>query len=417
MSDTRAIAAVTLTLRHWLQQALAGTGASISVTRPGIDGNGQPSASVNLFLYQVTPNGAWRNDDLPTRRSDGRLLRRPQAALDLHYLLSFYGDDKIFVPQLLLGRITRTLHATPVLSRAMIDEALKAAALDPDLSISDATHANLAQSVEVVRMTPAVLSLDELSKLWSVFFQTPYALSVVYEAAVVLVEDDTAEPEPGLPVSRRNAYVLPFRQPTVDRVESTAGPEAPIVWNTTVRVLGRELRGQVTRVRVGDSLVEPSSIDDRELTVALASIPAASRRAGITGLQVVHDVLMGTPELPHLGFESNLVAFVLRPSITGIGASDPQATVTLDVDPPVRPKQRLTLLLNERSGDATGSYSFALEPPAGDLATVLFPIADVETGDYFVRLRVDGAESPMQIEDDEDDPAFGTLVGPEVHIP
>jgi Pvc16 N-terminal domain len=417
MSDTRAIAAVTVTLRHRLQQALAGTGASVSVTRPGIDGNGQPPASVNLFLYQVTPNGAWRNDDLPTRRADGRLLRRPQAALDLHYLLSFYGEDKTFVPQRLLGRITRTLHAAPVLSRAMVVEALAAAALDPELSTTDLPDANLADAVEVVRMTPAVLSLDELSKLWSVFFQTPYALSVVYEAAVVLVEDDTAEPEPGLPVSRRNTYVLPFRQPTVDRVESTAGPQAPIVWNTTVRVLGRELRGQVTRVRVGDSLVEPSSIDDGELKVDLSSMPTASRRSGITGLQVVHDILMGTPELPHRGFESNLVAFVLRPSLTGIAASDPQATVTLDVDPPVRAKQRLTLLLNERSGDATGSYSFALEPPSGDLTTVLFPIAGVETGDYFVRLRVDGAESPMQLEEDEDDLAFGTLVGPEVHIP
>jgi hypothetical protein len=416
MSDTRAIAAVTVTLRHRLQQALLGTGASVSVTRPGTDGNGQPPASVNVFLYQVTPNGAWRNDDLPTRRADGRLLRRPQAALDLHYLLSFYGEDKTFVPQRLLGRVTRMLHAAPVLSRAMVTAALEAAALDDDLSATDLPDSDLADAVEVVRMTPAVLTLDELSKLWSVFFQTPYALSVVYQASVVLVEDDTKEPEPGLPVSRRNVYVLPFRQPTVESVESAAGPLAPIVWNTTVRVVGRGLRGQVTRVRVGESLLEPDSIADGELVVDLSSIPSGKRRAGVAGLQVVQDVLMGTPEAPHRGFESNLVAFVLRPSLSSIDASDPQATVTFDVDPPVRAKQRLTLLLNERSGDATGSYSFALEPPA-DATTVVFPISGVEPGDYFVRLRVDGAESPLEVEDDPDDPAFGTLVGPEVHIP
>jgi len=417
MSDTRAIAAVTVTLQHRLQQALLGTGASVSVTRPGTDVNGQPPASVNVFLYQVTPNGAWRNDDLPTRRADGRLLRRPQAALDLHYLLSFYGDEKLFVPQRLLGRVARTLHAAPALSRAMVAEALDAAAADVDLSATDLPDSDLADAVEVVRLTPSILTLDELSKLWSVFFQTPYALSVVYQATVVLVEDDTKEPEPGLPVTRRNAYVLPFRQPTVDRVESTAGPQAPIVWNTTVRAIGRELRGQVTRVRVGGSLVEPDSIDDRELVVDLSSIPSAERRAGVTGLQVVQDVLMGTPEEPHRGFESNLVAFVLRPTLSNISASDPQATVSMDVDPPVRAKQRLALLLNERSGDATGSYSFVLDPPATDLTTVEFPISAVETGDYFIRLRVDGAESPLAVEEDETDSAFGTLVGPEVHVP
>jgi Pvc16 N-terminal domain len=417
MSDTRAIAAVTVTLRHRLQQALLGTGAGVSVTRPGADGNGQPSASVNLFLYQTTPNAAWRNDDLPTRRPDGRLVRRPQAALDLHYLLSFYGEDTTFVPQRLLGRVTRTLHAAPVLSRALVAEALAAAAVDADLSATDLPDSDLADAVELVRITPAVLTLEELSKLWSIFFQTPYALSVAYQASVVLVEADTETPEPGLPVSRRNIYVLPFRQPLVERVESSAGPQAPIVWDTTLHVLGRQLRGQAVRVRIGESTVEPVSVDNTKIVVDLASIPAGGRRGGVTGLQVLQDVLLGTPATPHRGFESNVAAFVYRPTLSSITASDPQATVSFDVTPPVRAKQRLTLLLDQHVGDAARSYSFVMKPPATDLTTVDFPISDVETGDYFVRLRVDGAESPLEVVEDEDDPAFGTLVGPEVHIP
>ena len=70
------------------------------------------------------------------------------------------------------------------------------------------------------------------------------------------------------------------------------------------------------------------------------------RRAGVTGLQLVHDVPMGTPETPHHGSESNLVAFVLRPSLSAIAASDPQATVGFDVAPPIRARQKATLLLN-----------------------------------------------------------------------
>jgi hypothetical protein len=411
MSDTRAIAAVTVTLQHRLQQALLGSGAGVSVTRPGAGGNGaQPPPSVNLFLYQVTPNAAWRNDDLPTRRADGRLVHRPQAALDLHYLLSCYGDEKVFEPQRLLGRVTRTLHASPILTRAMVTDALTDPDTDPDLAESD-----LAEAVETVRVTPTVLTLEELSRLWSIFFQTPYALSVAYQASVVLVEDDSKEPETGPPVTRRNLYVLPFHQPAVERVESQVAPQAPIVWNSVLRVLGRNLRGQVVHVRVGDDLVEPDSVDDEVLVVDLTAIPSAKRRAGVTGLQVVHDVLMGTPEKPHHGFESNVVAFVLRPSLSSIDASDPQATVSFDVAPPIRAGQKPTLLLNASAGSE--AYSFPLEAPSSDAAHVDAPISNVATGDYFVRLRVDGAESPLEVEDDPDDPAFLTLVGPLVQVP
>src|SRR6266508_1493021 len=139
------------------QEALLGTGAGVSVTRPGAGGNGTPPPSVNIFLYQATPNAAWRGDDLPTRRPDGRLVRRPQAALDLHYLLTFYGEEKTFVPQRLLGRVTRVLHAKPVLSRAMVTDALAEAAQDPDLVNTDVSESDLANAVDLVRVTPSAL--------------------------------------------------------------------------------------------------------------------------------------------------------------------------------------------------------------------------------------------------------------------
>src|SRR5262249_51790410 len=180
--------------------------------------------------------------------------------------------------------------------------------------------------------------------------QTPYALSVAYQASAVLVEDDSNQPEEGPPVTRRNVYVLPFRQPTVESVESQVAPQAPIVSDSVLRVLGRNLRAQLVQVRVGDSLLDPVSVDDRELVVDLTAIPTAKKRAGVTGLQAVHDVLMGTPETAHHGSESNLVAFVLRPSLSAITASDPQATVSFDVAPPIRARQKAALLLNAQAG-------------------------------------------------------------------
>ncbi len=83
-----------------------------------------PAPTVNVFLYQVTPNVAWRNADLPTRRRSGQPLRRPRAALDLHYLLTFYGEESKLEPERLLGSVVRQLHERPVLTRKLIERTL-----------------------------------------------------------------------------------------------------------------------------------------------------------------------------------------------------------------------------------------------------------------------------------------------------
>ena len=85
MSNFLAIATVTAALQQLLQGPVknAVNSATVGFARP--DGSsGQQTALVNLYLYQVTPNAAYRNADTPTRRLDGTLVQRPQVALDLH---------------------------------------------------------------------------------------------------------------------------------------------------------------------------------------------------------------------------------------------------------------------------------------------------------------------------------------------
>src|SRR5215216_5475616 len=102
MSNFLSIATVTATLSQLIQAAI-GTdvpGATVSTIRPdGNGGNNIPDIGVNLYLYQVTPNIAWRNADLPTRNSDGQAVQRPRAAIDLHYLLTFFGNEVQLEPQ------------------------------------------------------------------------------------------------------------------------------------------------------------------------------------------------------------------------------------------------------------------------------------------------------------------------------
>lgn len=246
MSDFRAIATVTKVLERTLQTAAsqAVPGAQVRTARPEAPATGgMPPAGIDLFLYQVTPNAAFRGDDLPTRRPDGTLLQRPRAALDLHYLLVFRGNELELEPQRLLGNSVRTLHGSAILGRPLV-HAVETDAANPFLAGSD-----LADAPELVKLTPLSLSLEELSKVWSVFFQIPYNLSVAYQATVVTIEGDET-PHPALPVLDRRLHVVPMQAAVIEEVVASAG--GPIVSGATLVLKGRNLRRPVTRVSLRD---------------------------------------------------------------------------------------------------------------------------------------------------------------------
>lgn len=183
MSNYLAIAAVTAALQDILQHAAitAIPGTDVTIRRPEtLRTDGQEQAAVNLYLYQTTPDPSWSNADLPTRNGSGTLLRRPQVALNLDYLISFHGSELVMEPQRLLGSITSALHAYPILEKGIILEAINSRNyLTPD---------TLFDQIELVKLSQLNLSLEELSKLWSVFYQIPYTLSVIYRASPVFVE-------------------------------------------------------------------------------------------------------------------------------------------------------------------------------------------------------------------------------------
>lgn len=429
MSNFLAIATVTAVLSQVLQEAIGPDvpGATVTTLRPD-GGTGMPPTGVNLFLYQVTPNAAWNNVDLPTRRSNGDLIQRPRAALDLHYLLTFYGVEAQLEPQRVLGSVVRSLHARPLLTRDMIRQTIAKPAF------GFLVNSNLADAVELVKFTPLPLSLEELSKLWSVFFQTQYSLSLAYQGTVVLIESAEST-HMALPVRARNIYVVPFRQPLIEAVSSIDGADEFIISTSTVMVTGKRLRGEVTQLRVGGIDVLPASdkVSDTQISVPLP----VGLRAGVQGLQVVQPMLMGTPPTAHRGVESNLAAFVLHPTINRKPDDSPDITipspvisgdgtravdVTIKLSPKVGKTQRVGLLMNELNPPvdrAARSYSFdalphnkPADPPETD--TLVFHISGVAQGDYLVRVQVDGASSPLEQAADVNNPLY---IGPKVTIP
>ncbi|MFI9173361.1 DUF4255 domain-containing protein [Streptomyces lincolnensis] len=205
MSNALAIAHVTQALALLIENNVGpefGEAVKVEPRKPPADPQlEQPTISV--FLYQVTPNTSQRNNDLPTRAADGTLVKRPAAALDLHYLISAYGEESELVGQRLIGSVIRTLHEIPVLPKDVVEQAAER----PHLNGSD-----LAEAAQRVRFTPTVMDVDETSKLWGMLHQTPYTLSVVYQAALVLIDGREA-PVPGKPVERPEVRVLPFGAP------------------------------------------------------------------------------------------------------------------------------------------------------------------------------------------------------------
>ncbi|MEH0422085.1 DUF4255 domain-containing protein [Streptomyces sp. B21-083] len=204
MSNALAIAHVTQALAVLIENNLGpefDAAVTVETRKPPTEPSGEPT--IHVFLYQVTPNTSQRNNDLPTRAADGTLVKRPAAALDLHFLISAYGEENELVGQRLIGMVVRTLHEIPILPKDVIEQAGE----KPYLAGSD-----LLESAQRVRFTPTVMDVDETSKLWGMLYQTPYSLSVVYQAALVLV-DGRAAPVAAKPVQRSDVRVLPFGAP------------------------------------------------------------------------------------------------------------------------------------------------------------------------------------------------------------
>jgi hypothetical protein len=207
MATYQAVAAVTAVLVHLISEEVAGLelGNYNVAAKPPKDTRNDADAdktAVHVYLYRVTENAVWRNDDLPLRSQSGSLLQRPRLALNLHYLISCYGKDADYVPPKLLGAIASLFQRKPILTTDLLTEAGRK---DDDLQkMLDA--ARLIAEVEKVKLSLTTLDIEELSKLWSVLLQVPYALSLTYEASVVFIEPDV-EPVAAQPVQTRRIDV------------------------------------------------------------------------------------------------------------------------------------------------------------------------------------------------------------------
>lgn len=396
MSNALAIAAVTATLRRLIIQGVPELPNQNVTAKPpdrAFNGNGAEN-QINLFLYQMLPSAAWRNQDMPRQVRSGETGQQP-LALTLHYLLSATGagDDELLSHQW-LGEAMQVLHDHAVLGRTDILAAIEGSQLDSDLH----------EQVERVRITPLPLSLDDLSKLWTTF-TTPYRVSAAYEVSVVLIESKrpTKTPLPILARGKDNQGLgiqpnlfSPF--PLLSAIE-TPNPQGGARFGNGVTVgdrltlqgysLGGETGDTVTirfrHPRLTDPLFLPPTapITSTQVNLQLPNTPPAQWLAGLYGVAVTVQHANGESRT------SNELPLAIAPRLLTKTFDPASRTLTITCSPEVLPEQQVALLIGDR--ELRTDHSTPTD-------TLEFDIPNLPAGDYFLRLRVDGVDSLLVIQ-------------------
>jgi len=141
-------------------------------------------------------------------------------------------------------------------------------------------------------------------------------------------------------------------------------------------------------------------------------------------LQVVHPAQAGNGSDRQRGKESNATPFVLRPrlltvELTHLAGDDDDlrsGQLQLRTNVVIGAKQRVVAVLNEWGIDRPVSYLFDASPRNEDSSSVTIPLQAIKSGEYLVRLMVDGAESQLQIDDNPDSPTYEWYAGPKVIV-
>jgi Pvc16 N-terminal domain len=384
MSNARAVAAVTATLQSILGHGVT-TDPDLNDTTvtllPPDKARGTITANqLNLFLYQVLPNAAWRNMDVPRQVKPGETAI-PPLALDLRYLLTAFGrehDSSEPFDHHLLGKAMSVLY----------DHAL----LGPDEIGLASPGSGLEQQPDRVRITLQPLSVEDLSKLWT-GFATQYRLSVAYDVSVTLI-DSTQPVRTPLPVLTRGPQdrgpsVQPNLIPPFPALDSVLLPknQPSAKLGDTLTLTGHDLDGINIGIIFNHSLWSaPKEVPPNAGAIATGltvAIPNASTDwpAGFYTVAV----LVQRPGETYRR-TTNQLAFSLAPGITIAPATAPVGAVALTVTctPDIWVGQSVSLLLNDQDLPA---------PVIGAKTNTLTFNANLAKGNYFVRLRVDGVDN------------------------
>ena len=386
MTNSLGPAALTATLRHRLDGALNAAAARNEGVVGARTFSGPPggphagaTAGAFIYLYRTSEHPNWRNEDVPTRDQNGGNRTRPTTPLVLRYLITTFGDEATLEPTRVMGVIAAYLHAFPVILPAMI-QAAAGSGLFPFMA-----NADLDEQGEHVRLSRVPLEDDGLDRIWSMLPAATFALSAVYDASLILVQEAVTTGS-SMPVLQRNALVTTTGRPVIHWIRAIAGAGVAIRVGTPVEVRGEFLRSDAMRVEIDLTAVPAASVDAPSDDRLFFSIPAGTL-AGARLVRVVRDLgTLGTSATVQEAASDPAVVLV-RPDITNVQKSGGNVRVTLAT--PLGANQSREILLNRQNGtEAVVRQAITVNP-----SQIRTPLAGLVAGTYLVRVRIDGVES------------------------
>jgi hypothetical protein len=290
---------------------------TVGVPKPLAE-NDRESPRVNLYLYRVTRNGELANQGIPGR-GDPALAEQPPLPLNLHYLVTAYGDsargthgvrDQVLA-HYLLGGAMQVLHETPVVTASLVDDGG-----NPFL------HGSLIGEHERIKLTLEPLSVDDTSKIWTALTE-PMRLSAAYEVSVVQIEPRTRRVPPQriarAPFERPGAAIAGALPRIAEiRARSGTGPErasGPARIGDTLALYGSGFAAEGLRVRIAgaDVTAHVTAVTADRVVLTVPDDPAL--RPGALSVQVATIVDVGGPDPERVAAASGAVAFMLVPRI------------------------------------------------------------------------------------------------------
>jgi hypothetical protein len=428
MSDYRAIAAVSSTLRDLLKDRMEHSPVTVTIAPPDVNVNNVTGPRLNLFLYQVSENGALKNQEIPGQGHPGA-FGHPPLSLDLHYLLTAHagdekGADADLTAQQILGSAMRVLHDFAIIPPGLRrgDDPAEPLILDPVL----------AGAAEQVKISLQPIHLEELSKIWTALPQTNFRRSVAYEVSVVQIESRSAR-RIAAPVKTRRVHVNLARRPEITAVyrtplaaEPKGDPRVKLLQEITLEGLGfvadktwvrlgglepirvAPASDGVVRLAVPDDqypvdadhpavrpIPEPLRLQPGPLTVEMLVERATEFVEGALGA--------GTAGTGSKTMVSNRSVFLLVPEISGVLPPAGDATALLTVQGKRLYREGLTTLVLvgdaaievrvPQGGDPWAApTATSVQVPLTSLVLAL-PVPPAGGTVYPVRVQVNGAQS------------------------
>ena len=411
MTNYLAVATVTAALKNIIQTGIKDDlpGTVVTAVTPESLNNAQKERKINIYLYQACPNKELRQESSMPRNYNGR-TKEKSVQLDLYYIITFYGNELELEPQQLLGSTIRSLLDRPLLERESIEQTIIRSDF---LANSTLTHQMQKVSFALNSMTP-----EELTRIWSTLFRVPYSLSIPYIGKAVLIEGEKAG-KVALPVRRIVANASSSR-PLIEAIESSTGKNKPITLDSNLTIHGEQLlSSRNTMVRLGNMTLTPQDVAKTKVKLNLSSLYEQEQyklRAGVQSLQIIHLEKVVSVIDPIKTIESNALPIILCPNIVASSIKTANlreswnnsysCEVALKINLAVDINQRVSLLINEVASQNPQNYIFPAKSRGIETSLLNFLVRDVKAGEYLIRIQIDGAESPLEIDKDPASPTY-----------